>query len=801
MSKTIPGSKNKHKREQTAKKRKTEQINDQQNQEKMIRLKTTAEYILLAMMFVVIALLLFFGPFQRGLFFPNDLLRAKIVIFGLLILWGLFRLLKREGLRLNSPLNLCLLVLLIAYFISFFVAVHKRDALEQLLKIASYLVVYLAVYELSVSKIWPFYREKTEPVGEDSNSIPPGLNLILHLALAAAVVVTIASIGAAAGHWFILGAYQDAGLRIASPLGYSNTAAAYLMAAYFLNIGLATMAGSWWKRCIYLMPAALILTTTILTFSRGAWLLLPPLIILMILVSAPGMRLRSALLIAATLIPAIPAAFLADPLFRSPNPPGGWGPLVLTMIVAFLLGALSEYYLVQKYRTRQVLGIAVLAAVLISLIFLFVFPFLSISGHDALEPEGQESLSAEQRLALSLSTVLPERYHDRIFSAGRDRNLQARLEMFRDASKIIRDYPLLGTGGGGFKALYQSYQERIYFSTEVHNHFLQVWVEAGIFGFLAFVGIWISFTAAFIRNCMRGRASSRVWQFWTTTFVPVAALGAHSVIDWNFSLAAVGIYLFVLLGAGRSMDRVKWFDCSNMEEKKPGYSSLFTGIVAVIAGIFLLVYTITLLNGLNATWRSQDLLEKNNLKQAIVEMEKAIRLDPLLAENYHNLSVLTEEQLSRMGNQESLVQVIDLARKAQELEPYNALYSSRYGVLMLNYVNIEEGLYYIDRVITLNRLYSSSYFQSAISRLQLAEYYLEAGNRREAEQYLEEILAYEPLMEENSADSRALSFIFGRASQLLRDYAAAVKYYEAVPEGDQSYDLSRQFLAEILGDD
>jgi tetratricopeptide (TPR) repeat protein len=104
-------------------------------------------------------------------------------------------------------------------------------------------------------------------------------------------------------------------------------------------------------------------------------------------------------------------------------------------------------------------------------------------------------------------------------------------------------------------------------------------------------------------------------------------------------------------------------------------------------------------------------------------------------------------------------------------------------------------------VITLNRFHGSSYFQSAISRLQLAEYYLEAGNRRAVEQYLEEIMAYELLMEENSADSRDLSFVFGRASQLLRDYAAAVKYYEAVPKRDQFYDLSRQFLAEILGDD
>lgn len=903
MPKKIPGSINKPKHDQTAKKGKAEQINDQQGQEKMVRFKTTAGYVLLAVMFVVMALLLFLGPFQRGLFFPNDLLRAKAVIFGLLVLWGLFRLLKREGLKLNSPLDLCLVVIIFAYLISFFVAVHKRDALTEILRNASYLVVYLVAIDICRYFYLPWQKNLSQKNEEDTGrAVPPGLSITLNLLLASSVVLAIASLGAAAGNWDFIGAYD--GARISSPLAYANAAAAYFMAAYFLAVGLVPLAGKW-IRPVYLASSALMLLTVILTFSRGAWLLLPPLGLLMIISSAPGERVRAFLNLFATVLAAVPVAFVVDSIFQSGAPGRAWPMIAVAVLLAVLLGLLVEFYLSRDRKLRLILAGSGAALVIVFFAVALGRPALAPirleraaeeqammqtvqqvvgtvkageiyrlsfevnAGQDLLpgseEPEyvwgilvrggvpgyryvellnyqGKETegwqkkdfnfqtthdinrlevhlynqypgtsvtirsvtlstVGREQKLGFFYDRVLPKRFYDRVFSFGRDMNMDRRFELFRDSIKVIRDYPVFGTGGGGWAAIYHIYKEQPYYSREIHNHYLQVWVEAGIFGFLAFVGIWISFTAAFIRNCIRGRASPRVWQFWTSVFVPVAALGAHSFIDWNFSMAAVGIYLFVLLGAGRSMDRIRWFDRSGMEKKKPGYSSLLTGVVAVIAGIFLLVYSITLLNGLNATWRSQELLERNNLKQAIIEMEKAIRLDPLLAENYHNLSVITEEQLTRTGNQESLLRVIDLARKAHELEPYNALYSSRYGILLFNYVNVEEGLYYIDRVIILNRFFSSSYFQPAILRLQLAEFNLEAGNRRAAEQYLKEILAYELLMEENSADSRVLFFIFGRASQLLRDHAAAVRYYEAVPKADQFYDLSRQFLAEILGDD
>ena len=903
MPSKTSGRKNKNKQAETAKKRIAVKKADQKNPEKMVLLKKRFEYALLAVMVVGVSLLLFVGPFQQGLFFPRELLVAKAGIFGLLIVWGLFRLLRRESLLLNSPLDLCLAVLLLAYAVSFIGAVHKRDALTEVLKIASYLVVYLVVFDLCRYLRVPL--QKMARQNEETETLPllpPGLNFVLHLLLLAAFVVTIASLGAAAGNWEFIGAYESN--RIASPIAYANTAAAYLMAAYFLAVALAPLAGQR-LRALYMAPAALMLMTVILTFSRGAWLLLPPLALLLVIAAAPGERLRSFLNLFITAAVALPAAFLLDPIFRSEIPARAWVLIAGAAVTAIILGLAVEFYLGQGRKFKlytAAAGIFVITAVIVIAVILPLMEPLHLE-HSPGEPEqvktieqvigkveagttyhlnfevnaeqttlpgteppeyvwgvrvlegvpgyrnvtlfshggeatdgweektftfqtGEEptrlevhffnrypgtSVTArsvtlvtdgqEQKLRFTLNRILPQRFYDRAFSYSLDRNMGRRFELFRDAVKVIKDYPVLGAGGGGWAAVYRGYQEQSYISREVHNHFLQVWVEAGIFGFLAFLGIWVSFAAAFIRNCLREKAPPRLWQYWTASFLPVAALGAHSAIDWNFSMAAVGLYLIVLLGAGRSLDRSRWFGRYRADQSKTGIGGLLTGVIAVILGLSLLIFSVTLIRGLDATWYSQELLEQNNVKQATAEMEKAMRLDPLRAENHHNLGVILEEQLMRSGNPANIQKMLDLSRQAYELEPFNLNYVYRYGNLQFYYADAEQGLIYIDKGISLLPFSENSYFQSAWARLKLAEFYSERYNRFEMNRYIDEILELQSLMQENFGDSQALAFVIGRAHHLQGDFTLAVHYYQMVQEGNQFYDEARSRLTEILGED
>ena len=884
------------------KKKKVERKTQERQTEKKRYIKKTAEYVLLTIMVIIVTLLLFVGPFMRGLFFPREFLFANAFIFGLLIIWGLFRIIKGEGLFINSSLDICLTVLFLAYVASFFVAVHKRDAFTEVLKTASYLIIYLVALDISRFYYLPWMKKKptkNEVVREDARSVPPGANLLLHLALISAFAIAIASIGIIAGHWDFPFSYDSS--RIATPIGYANTAAAYLMAAYFLAVGLAPLARKW-LRVIYLALSVVILLVVILTFSRGAWLLLPPLSILLVLVSAPGERLRSFLYLLSTGLTAAIMALFADSIIQSSSPTLIWPVVIASSVVVILLGLIVDLYFSQDRKFRIALASVATAFLLLFLIITIAVPLFSplhletsvtepvqiktleqvienVSAGETykltleakvdyyIQPEAElpeyvwgikvlsglpgyeyvelldyragvtknwqkkeftfqtnedtnrleihifnqfpgtsvtvrsvilNSADKEQNLCFAFNRILPQRFYDRIFSYSRDRNVDRRFELFRDAAKVIKDYPILGLGGGGWAAVYKGYQEQHYNSKQIHNHYLQVWVEAGIFGFLAFIGIWLSFTAIFVRNCYKDRVSPEMRKLWTASFIPCAALALHSAIDWNFAYTSVGIFLFVLIGVGISMNCRQWVKHDKSSKRKSGHGGLLIGILAIIIGTFMLIYTISLIVGLYATWRSQELMAQNNLKQATMEMEKGIRFDPLRADNYHNLSILLEGQVLRTQNPAAIQNMLVLAQQAYELEPYNIYYITRYGQLLLNYVNIEEGFSYIDRSYELSPFIESNYLYPAYSRLTLAEFYIESGNPDKAEPYLIEVLELEIIMEEKYGSSEPLTFALGRACHLMGDKSSAVKYYSAVQESDQYYNEAQRFLAEIL---
>lgn len=82
-----------------------------------------------------------------------------------------------------------------------------------------------------------------------------------------------------------------------------------------------------------------------------------------------------------------------------------------------------------------------------------------------------------------------------------------RVAMIRAGLQMFRDHPLLGTGVGLVKQLYPRYAtpDALRRSTShLHNTPLQILVEHGVTGFLAWLGIWVTFF------CRAGRALTRI---------------------------------------------------------------------------------------------------------------------------------------------------------------------------------------------------------------------------------------------------------------------------------------------------
>jgi O-antigen ligase len=95
-----------------------------------------------------------------------------------------------------------------------------------------------------------------------------------------------------------------------------------------------------------------------------------------------------------------------------------------------------------------------------------------------------------------------------------------RMQLLRNTFNLVRDYPIVGAGLGGFQMLYSTYVLLIHVGYAVHSHnlYLHVAVEQGLPALLALVWMGLLFAAAVLRGLFR--SSSRLGS---------AALGAAAL--------------------------------------------------------------------------------------------------------------------------------------------------------------------------------------------------------------------------------------------------------------------------------
>jgi len=261
-----------------------------------------------------------------------------------------------------------------------------------------------------------------------------------------------------------------------------------------------------------------------------------------------------------------------------------------------------------------------------------------------------------------------------------ENNLQSRMVYYADAFKMVKDRPLLGWGGGGWISGYPAYQSYNYISTTVHNHFLQVWVEAGTLGMIMFVipflvlsrGLWRLY-----HTCTTHRLSSETW----TIGVAVLALGMHSIIDFDLSFSSIALLLWALLALFAYREVV----LKLTKESQGCLGSKGTGTVRLavfmlfflsLASICLAAGTITLRAGEARAKACVSAAQKGDGEAVMEHIQAASRLDrwsaqyPIMRAQFlmagieHN----PDPQVKKALAYESL----NLIRRAVELDSYNS---------------------------------------------------------------------------------------------------------------------------------
>lgn len=818
-------------------------------------------------------LLLFLPPYLKGLFFAPDLLPAHMVTAVLFALLWYDRINRRQLRFLQEPMDLAVLAVPLAYLLSLSVAADRRAALGEFLKYLNYFMVYWLVYGLAsppakktgtnpasspgrtparsdtpqetietglLSQLRLAGNQKTSlggPVEGLSDEGKPARETTVHLvrrgqanAFAAqlpflrrflqviflsALGVAAIGLGAAAGYVRFPAAYEAG--RIMSTLQYPNTLAAFLMVASLLGLALwAEASGLFWPS-LYAAGLYLFILSILGTLSRGGWVIFPLALLALLVGLPPHSFWRSVynLLATAGIAIVVGRAFLPRVTAGQGAGAAKWVLLGLVLAIAseylyrLLHWVVNRYLRNPLYRNVFVGGLILYALLLASLYALYLG-------------------SATPSLA---DEFLPARVVDRAETIGtQDTSLQGRLIYTLDAFRIVRRYPLLGVGGGGWNALYHQYQSALYWTTEVHNHFAQILVETGLVGLIAYLLLWGGFLRRLYllwqqwgpAGLSRGTSGEGFAAYWSLLWgagVATIALGVHSAIDFDLSLPALSFILWGLFGLVRGQPlparyltllsrrgeaaarEPESFVYPSPEGSHPSFAPSHRALPLAVAFVLSSLTSATLfypayrLNqaGL-AGAEGAKALEARMAAKAEGYLLQAHQLDPFSSSYLADLSQLYTAVGRQTGEKQYLEKGSSLAQQAAGLQPHNLPVQQFLVNLYLLQGRTEEMVAQAELVTRLVPLDPRVYEGLARAYLLAAQAAISQHHQEISGEYLKKVLALPQQMNDRftylrrqrffrevyrpPANSGALQLAQGQASLLLGDAPRALPYLE-----------------------
>jgi O-antigen ligase len=118
-----------------------------------------------------------------------------------------------------------------------------------------------------------------------------------------------------------------------------------------------------------------------------------------------------------------------------------------------------------------------------------------------------------------------------------------RLELWADAGRMLRDFPLLGSGFNAFGSAYVPYQriERYEWYGEAHNEYLQALLDTGIVG----GALVAALVVVLFRRALR---AARLGPLDAGGLASLLALALHNVVDFNWQIPANAATFVALAG-------------------------------------------------------------------------------------------------------------------------------------------------------------------------------------------------------------------------------------------------------------
>lgn len=596
--------------------------------------------------FITAGILIFYPPYFQGLFFPREMFITHIITA--LVFTGVWvqKIINKDFSFIKTPLDWAVLAYAGAYLLSLIGAVHIGEATYGFLKALNYFMVYWIITQLVKN-----YKDYEN---------------VMRILLASAAGVAVIGILAAAGLSDFPGAFDKNTIR--STLQYSNAAAAYLAVMSLIGLTLWIREKHFAMKIIFGAVTFILMLVALAAASKGAWLIFMVGALLFFIIMPGEYRIKSIYNLLAALLITLAISTRYIPAISQEQ--SGSNMLLVLMGILLVMCAQGLWELISRMANKLEKKYAVTATLAVVLLASGIFAYYAANHTEMFISE--ETTKEISGLADMENT-----------------SFTSRMDFNRWALAIVKDYPVSGAGAGGWNALYHQYADKLVWTTEVHNHFLQVWVEAGTIGILAVISIWVLFLMAVYR-IYRARAKD------DTNFIveqkvlvlgssiAASALGLHAAIDFDLSMPALVILLWILFALVRSAGIISNAEYRKTTLEQPVINTTLASVMALV----LLICGSSYALADNYARKGQDsikiMMEAEAADERTAELtkaesnyKKAINLDSCNAAYHANMAqidaiIFKQTQASNPEvAQKYRMLALDELDKCHELAPYD----------------------------------------------------------------------------------------------------------------------------------
>lgn len=535
-----------------------------------------------------ILILVSFSVLFRGLFFPHETYGFLAALTLLSVLYFVSKIRNDEPVLVNRLFVIPGIILVISTAVSFVNAANPRENLGTLLLHSELIVVFTVLYDYFYGKKLQFAR------------------YLMMLVTAAGFVCAMVGLTAMTGRFNALEATVFFG-RLGSTFQYANTASIYFVICLVFSITIANTDKNMLLCSIAAGMSSIFAYAFFMTGSRGGYLVITFIIPLLLLVLPSEKWIRTAI----CLISAAAPVFITQQRFTSAVEQHSVSGAVVSLAASFIIAAVIYILLFSVYRviakgrkftapkgTRLLLG-CVLAIVLV-LVAVFRGDLVKL-----------------------LPDILADRLGRLIAEGINDVNVLIRLNYYKDALKLISSNWLTGLGGGGWKASYQIVQDYPYIANYAHNHYLQVFVENGVLGFLSFCAMALISVYGLIISYIHIKDAT-VRTYVTGLLCGLVSLIVHAAADFDLSFISMMLLLFTMYAAAMTGVTNTGMNVSLQGTKITG--NIYNLALTIISSVLFSFHALFFAGAYNQN-AGLKYFQKKDYRAALVFYEEARRFD------------------------------------------------------------------------------------------------------------------------------------------------------------------------------